>query len=159
MDNSTELKMDTSTELRMESESPSSELENLQSGNTSDNDTMESGKNGNYDVNPEVDDNIKIDVTSEKEDGDTGNTDGNVNESKSQAMFIDLQEPITKKLKSDRRLTDSVLLEKHSSDGSSKLNESLGSRPSSAASSGKSGTPGKDRGGNCIYLLCEFCIF
>ncbi|XP_060584122.1 zinc finger CCCH domain-containing protein 13-like isoform X5 [Ruditapes philippinarum] len=146
MDNSSEFRMDNSTELRMESESPSSELEKLQSGNTSDNESMESGKNGSYDVNPEVNaDNIRIDVTNGNENGDI-DISGNVSsDGKSQAMFIDLQEPITKKLKSDRRLTDSVLLEKHSSDGSSRLNESLGSRPSSAASSGKSGTPGKEK--------------
>ncbi|XP_060584131.1 trichohyalin-like isoform X14 [Ruditapes philippinarum] len=156
MDNSSEFRMDNSTELRMESESPSSELEKLQSGNTSDNESMESGKNGSYDVNPEVNaDNIRIDVTNGNENGDI-DISGNVSsDGKSQAMFIDLQEPITKKLKSDRRLTDSVLLEKHSSDGSSRLNESLGSRPSSAASSGKSGTPGKEKGEDAkkLYMI------
>ncbi|XP_053396111.1 ensconsin-like isoform X14 [Mercenaria mercenaria] len=151
-------RMDNSAELRMESESPSSELEKLHSGNTSDNESMESGKSGSYDVNPEVTgDNVQIDVT-DGNIGDSASKSVEISESKSSghAMFIDLKEPAEKKFKSDRRLTDSVLLEKHSSDGSSgKLNESLGSRPSSAASSGKSGTPGKDKGEDAkkLYMI------
>lgn len=146
-------RMDNTTELRMESESPSSELDKLHSGNTSDNESMESGKSGSYDVSPEnTGDSVQTDEAKES----------NLNEiaiqyiEPSNKSCVDLKPQKERKSKADRRLTDSVLLEMHSSDDSSggKLNETFGgSRPSSAASSGKSGTPGKEKGKSHIYQM------
>lgn len=139
--------MANSTELRMDMDSPSSELEKLHSGNNSETESIDSGtsgRTGKYEVNAEdpgtissenLGDQISVNVSSVDNDGN-------------ETAPMDVKDPGEKKLKSDRRLTDSVLLEKRSSDGSSgRLNESFaGSRPSSVASSGKSSTPGKDKG-------------
>lgn len=141
--------MENSTELRMESESPSSELEKLTSCNTSDNESIESGRRGSYDVNPEMmqdcADNGSVKATENFKvisNSDTSNNNRH-----------DLIEPVEKKFKSERRLTDSALLRKSSNEGSiGRLNESFNeSRPGSAASSGKSSTPGRDKG-KCVNV-------
>ncbi|KAL4233732.1 hypothetical protein ACF0H5_008412 [Mactra antiquata] len=146
--------MANSTELRMDLDSPSSELDKLHSGNTSDNESMDSGKSGKsgkYEVNGEDRVNSRgnddmVNIEGDTSDNISFNVSG-IDDSSLDTGLVDLKEPSEKRLKSDRRLTDSVLLEKRSSDGStSRLNESFaGSRPSSVASSGKSGTPGKDK--------------
>lgn len=137
---------------RMESESPSSELEHLAADHSSDNDSVREGR---YEVNPgsalggdmesSVDSGTTVDI-------DKDNISDNVESVKSDSMHdsisLDSMEPEEKKSKKDRRVTDSYLLEKRGLDGSGKLNETFsGSRPSSAASSGKSGSPSKEMKG------------
>lgn len=133
---------------RMESESPSSELENLAADHSSDNDSVKEGK---YVVNPggtegdmesSIDSGTAVDIGKENisdyvESVKSDSTGGRIS--------VDSMEPEEKKSKKDRRVTDSFFLEKRGVDGSGKLNETFsGSRPSSAASSGKSGSPSKD---------------
>ncbi|XP_052808367.1 MAP7 domain-containing protein 1-like isoform X5 [Mya arenaria] len=139
---------------RMGSESPSSELEHLHADHSSDNESMKSGTEGRYEVNPEHTQSPNADKGVDNEAMDIGkeNISDNVNSvvSDSDNSYKggkgDFKEPAEKKMKSDRRVTDSFLLEKRSGDGSGKLNETIGgSRPSSVASSGKSGTPSKDK--------------
>ncbi|XP_052809932.1 ensconsin-like isoform X9 [Mya arenaria] len=149
---------------RMGSESPSSELEHLHADHSSDNESMKSGTEGRYEVNPEHTQSPNADKGVDNEAMDIGkeNISDNVNSvvSDSDNSYKggkgDFKEPAEKKMKSDRRVTDSFLLEKRSGDGSGKLNETIGgSRPSSVASSGKSGTPSKDKdeGSKKLYMI------
>ena len=136
---------------RMESASPSSELGNL-ADNSSDNDSVREGR---YEVNPggnmvvpdmesSVDSGTTMDIGKE-------NVSDNVDSVKSDitddGISGDSMEPDEKRMRTDKRLTDSFLLEKRQVEyGVARLNETFsgGSRPSSAASSGKSGSPSKD---------------
>lgn len=171
--------LDNSEGKRMESESPSSELEHL-GDHSSDNDSVVEAK---YEVNPEdpldvvvnsdsvmetsVDSSASMDIGKENI---SDNVESVKSDSTEDQTSADSKEPLQKKQKKDRRVTDSFLTEKPSSDVG-RLNETFsGSRPSSAASSGKSGSPSKEIKGKlnmlfdfhavfyCIEVRCLFCI-
>ena len=140
---------------RTQSESPISELDKLKGDNSSDNESMKSGTEGHYIVNRE--ESLSPGARPNRNFGnsdDIGHGDASDRNSQHEVNNFDFDkeneenvEPVEKKKKSNRRLTDSFIMEKSGSEGSGRLNETFGgSRPSSAASSSKSGTPGKEKG-------------
>lgn len=154
--------LDNSKGERMELESPSSELEKLSTGNSSDNDSVKEGK---YEVirdnkgeqqlmDTSIDSAASLDIGKENISDNFG--ESVKSDSTDDRNSTDSKEPAEKKLKKDRRVTDSFLLEKQGNEGNTRLNETIGgSRPGSAASSGKSGTPSKEMKGMCCqpFLL------
>lgn len=157
--------LDNSKEERMELESPSSELEKLSADNSSDNDSVKEGK---YEVNPDnkgeqqlmdtsIDSAASLDIGKENISDNLG--ESVKSDSTDDRNSADSKEPAEKKLKKDRRVTDSFLLEKQGNEGNTRLNETFsGSRPGSAASSGKSGTPSKEMKGMSCQPVVFTCI-